>query len=213
MLRPFARSLKPRANGRNIVGCYMLRPFAHPVASCCANVVACCWAKFETGQTFQPKTPNISFVLWSPKRSATIHTYKHTLLLPPQRGWIRLHSSSNIVGPYTLITHGVQRLMGCIFPTMHCRSQTGWELFHPFAHHCQHARNNSQHCWRNNLVSCCAHFLTALGIRDMISYKQNWTRISRGRVALGISSISIVHDVLLSHFVSRFIPEKPLVGG
>ena len=26
---------KPRANGRNIVGCYMLRPFAHPVA--------CCW--------------------------------------------------------------------------------------------------------------------------------------------------------------------------
>ena len=22
----------PRANGRNIVGCYMLRPFAHPVA-------------------------------------------------------------------------------------------------------------------------------------------------------------------------------------
>ena len=27
--------LKPRANGRNIVGCYMLRPFALPVA--------CCW--------------------------------------------------------------------------------------------------------------------------------------------------------------------------
>ena len=28
-------NLKSRANGRNIVGCYMLRPFAHPVA--------CCW--------------------------------------------------------------------------------------------------------------------------------------------------------------------------
>ena len=28
--------LKPRANGRNIVGCYMLRPFTQPVA--------CCWA-------------------------------------------------------------------------------------------------------------------------------------------------------------------------
>ena len=28
-------TLKPRANGRNIVGCYLLRPFAHPVA--------CCW--------------------------------------------------------------------------------------------------------------------------------------------------------------------------
>ena len=75
MLRPFARSLKPCANGRSIVGCYMPRPFAHPVACCCANVVACCCAKFETGQSFQPTTPNISFVLWSPKRSATIHTY------------------------------------------------------------------------------------------------------------------------------------------
>ena len=28
-------SLKPRANGRDIVGCYMFYPFAHPVA--------CCW--------------------------------------------------------------------------------------------------------------------------------------------------------------------------
>ena len=27
--------LKPRANRRNIVGCYMLRPSAHPVACCC----------------------------------------------------------------------------------------------------------------------------------------------------------------------------------
>ena len=30
----------------NIIGCYMLRLFAHPVA--------CCWAKFETGHTFSP---------------------------------------------------------------------------------------------------------------------------------------------------------------
>ena len=30
----------------NIVGWYMLRPFAHPVAYCCA--------KFESGQTFSP---------------------------------------------------------------------------------------------------------------------------------------------------------------
>ena len=28
--------LKPRANGCNIVGCYMLRPFTQPVACCCA---------------------------------------------------------------------------------------------------------------------------------------------------------------------------------
>ena len=31
---PSVKSIKPRANGRNIVGCYMLRPFAHPVAYC-----------------------------------------------------------------------------------------------------------------------------------------------------------------------------------
>ena len=80
------------ANKSHVVGCYMLRPFAHPVAfcwfllrvvgqslkpvkllalckraqrcwmlhvasvctPCCIllDVVACCWAKFETGQTF-----------------------------------------------------------------------------------------------------------------------------------------------------------------
>ena len=41
---------------------------------CCMllDVVACYCAKFETGQTFQPTTPNISFVPWSPKRSATM---------------------------------------------------------------------------------------------------------------------------------------------
>ena len=53
--------------------CWMLH-----VASVCTpcymllDVVACCCAKFETGQTFQPTTPNISFVPWSPKRSATM---------------------------------------------------------------------------------------------------------------------------------------------
>ena len=36
------------------------------------DAVASCCAKFETDQTFQPTTPNISFVLWSPKRSATM---------------------------------------------------------------------------------------------------------------------------------------------
>ena len=41
---------------------------------CCMllDVVVCCCVKFETGQTFQPTTPNISFVPWSPKRSATM---------------------------------------------------------------------------------------------------------------------------------------------
>ena len=46
-----------------------------------------------------------------------------------------------LLGPCTLIMHGLQRLMGCILYTMHCRSQTCWELLHPSAHHCQHAWN------------------------------------------------------------------------
>ena len=79
-----------------------------------------------------------------------------------QQCWIRLHSSSNIVGPRTLITHGLQRLKGCILPTMHYRSQNCWELLHPFADHCQHARNNSQHRWRNNVGSCCVRLHAAL---------------------------------------------------
>ena len=62
-------------NGCNIVGQQLLTLVD---ATCCVrlhtllHVVACCCAKFETGQTFQPTTPNISFVPWSPKRSATM---------------------------------------------------------------------------------------------------------------------------------------------
>ena len=63
--------VKTRANGRNIVGCYMLRLFAHLVACSCMLLRGCC-VKFETGQTFRPRTPNVSFVPWSPKRSATM---------------------------------------------------------------------------------------------------------------------------------------------
>ena len=53
--------------------CWMLH--VAPVCTpCCMllDVVAFCCAKFETRQTFQPTTPNISFVPWSPKRSATM---------------------------------------------------------------------------------------------------------------------------------------------
>ena len=70
-----------------------------------------------------------------------------------------------LLGPRTLITHVLQRLIGCILPTMHCRSQHCWELLHPFTRHCQHARNNSQHCWRNNVGSCCARSHVALEMK------------------------------------------------
>ena len=35
-----------------------------------------------------------------------------------------------------------------------------WELLHPFAHHCQHGRNNSQHRWTNNVGSYCVRLHT-----------------------------------------------------
>ena len=69
------RYLKPRANGRNIVGQQL--PTLLDVTCCVRlhtllHVVGCCCAKFETGQTFKPTSLNISFVPWSPKRSATM---------------------------------------------------------------------------------------------------------------------------------------------
>ena len=52
-----------------------------------------------------------------------------------------------LLGLHMLITHGLQRVLGCILPTMHCGSQRCWELLHPFTPHHQHRRNNSQQCW------------------------------------------------------------------
>ena len=118
------------------------------------DVVVCCCAKFETGQTFQPTTPNISFVPWSPKRSATMLDPFAELF---QHCWCHARSLRMVYK-----TYDDWRLMGCILPTMHCRSQNCWELLHPFAHQCQHARNNSQHCWPNNVGSCCFRLNAAL---------------------------------------------------
>ena len=70
--------IKPRANRRNIVGqqlptlldvtcCVRLHTLLHVVGCCCVLL-----RKGWTGQTFKPTTPNISFVMWSPKRSATM---------------------------------------------------------------------------------------------------------------------------------------------
>ena len=79
----------------------------------------------ETCQTFEPTTPNI--LLFRYRRSVA------------QQCWIRLHSSSNFVGAthahYTWFT----KAYGLFFPTMHF----------------QHGHNKSQHCWANNVGSCC----------------------------------------------------------
>ena len=80
-----------------------------------------------------------------------------------QQCWIHLQSSSNnIKATHAHYLHMVYSLMGCILPTMHCRSQHCWELLHPFAHHCQKAGSNSQHCGWNNVGSCCVRLRIAL---------------------------------------------------
>ena len=57
------------------------------------------------------------------------------------------------------ITHGLQSLIACIPPTIHCRSTNCWELLHLFAHHCDYRPNNCQHCWPTNVGSyfVCLH--------------------------------------------------------
>ena len=68
-----------------------------------------------------------------------------------QQCWRRLHSSYNIVGathaPIWLPNSSFQSRISCILPTMYCRSPNCWESLSLFVHHCQHGRNNAQHCW------------------------------------------------------------------
>ena len=87
--------------------------------TCCVRlhtllrVVGICWEKFESGQTLQQTTPNISLFPWSPKRSA-------------QQCWVVCTTLSTLLGPLTRITHGLQSRMCCILPTMHCKFQHDW---------------------------------------------------------------------------------------
>ena len=126
--------------------CWMLH-VASVCTPCCMllDVVA---KSLKPVKLFSQQLP--TFLLFCDRRSVA------------QQCWIHLHSSSNIVeathAPYAWIA---KRLMGCILPTMHGSSQTFWELLHPFAHHCQHARNNSQHCRANNVGSCCVRLHAA----------------------------------------------------
>ena len=67
----------------NIVGCYMLRSFAHPVA-CCWMLLRVVAQSLKPVKLFSQQLP--TFLLFRDRRSVA------------QQCWIRLHSSSNIVG-------------------------------------------------------------------------------------------------------------------
>ena len=67
----------------NIVRCYTLRPFAHPVA-CCWMLLRVVAQSLKPVKLFSQQLP--TFLLFLDRRSVA------------QQCWIRLHSSSNIVG-------------------------------------------------------------------------------------------------------------------
>ena len=53
-------------------------------------------------------------------------------------------------------------------------------MLHPFAHHCQHARNNSQHCCANNVGSCCVRlrmFTLDRGFIKRFGYKTHSVKL------------------------------------
>ena len=67
---------------------------------------------------------------------------------------MKLHANGrNIVGqqPSTLLDVTCRVRLHTLWHVVACF----WELLHPFAHHYQHGRNNSHHCWHNNVGSCC----------------------------------------------------------
>ena len=128
----------------NIVGCYMLHPFAHPVA-CCWMLLHVVAQSLKPVKLFSQQLP--TFLLFRDRRSVA------------QQCWIRLHSSSNIVGAthahYAWITktYGlysshdalqVPNLLGVVAsvctPLLTCTQQLPtsldqqcWELLCPFA--------------------------------------------------------------------------------
>ena len=107
-----------RANGRNIAVqqlptlldftcCVRLHTVLHVVAM----LLESCCVKFETGQTFEATTPNISFVPWSLKRSTTmLHPFAQLI----QHFWgharaLRMVSMEmhNCVSQYVTCTCGI----------------------------------------------------------------------------------------------------------
>ena len=74
--------------------------------------------------------------------------------------WMRLHSSSTIVGATQAHYKWSPKSYG-LYPS-HDALQVP-TLSEGVAHYFQHGRNNSHHCWLNNVGSCCVRLHVALG--------------------------------------------------
>ena len=60
-------------------------------------------------------------------------------------------------------------IIGCYMLRPFAHPVHSWELLHPFAHHCQQAGNNSQHCCANNVGNCCVRLHAALGFCESLT--------------------------------------------
>ena len=119
----YSPTLRLRANGRNIVECYMLSPFAHPV-TCCWMLLRVVAQSLKPVKLFSQQLP--TFLLFRDRRSVA------------QQCWIRLHSSSNIVGAahahyaWFTKTYGLYPSHDALqVPTL--LAQQCWKLLRPFA--------------------------------------------------------------------------------
>ena len=138
-------SIKRCVNGRNIVGQQL--PTLLDV-TCCVRLHTLLYVvaqSLKPVKLFSQQLPTL--LLFYDRRSVA------------QQCWIRLHGSSDIVGATHAHSAWITKTYGLY--SSHGALQVP-NLLHPFAHHCQHVRNNSQHCWRKNVGSCCARLHAAL---------------------------------------------------
>ena len=109
----------------------MLRPFAHPVA--------CCWMLLRVvGQSLKPvklfSQQLLTFLLFLDRRSVA------------QQCWIRLHSSSNVVGATHAHYAWFTKTCDGLYPShdaLQVPTLLG-VLLHPLTQHCQHARKKPE---------------------------------------------------------------------
>ena len=122
-----------------------------------AQIFSCCPKKSELpkiwGGFSPPRRPPARTPMTTIGQSRDHHTdWKTAIYLLPHA------NRRNIVGqqlPTLLDATCCVRLHTLLHVVPCC-----WELLHPFAHHCQHGRNNSQRRWTNNVGSYCARLHT-----------------------------------------------------
>ena len=150
----------------NIVECGMLLPFACPAACCCA--------KFETIQNFEP-----TFLLFRMFRDRR-NVVGATMLDPFPQLFQHLET---LLGPRTRITHGLQSLKGCTLPTMHCGSEHCRELF---AHHSptrsqQLPTLSGEQYWELLRSFARSFCVISYGISKLIRVRSRWLDIGQVR--------------------------------